>query len=90
LPQGFLNIVFGFRLDMNRDRVCAGFDKTRDVMIGMLDHQVHIEWQFGLLAHKIDNRRAEGNVVDEMAVHDVAVNPIGACFFGGADLISQF
>ena len=87
--QSFFDMMFRLRLDVDCDGVCAGFDKSRRVMIGMLDHQVDIERKLGLLAHKIDNRRPEGNIIDEMSVHDVAMNPIGAGFFSGADFIGQ-
>jgi len=58
-------------------------------MIGMLDHQMHIERTFRLLADKTDDRRSERNVVDEMAVHDVAMDPIGARVFNFANFASQ-
>ena len=43
LLQGFADIVFRFRFDVDRDRIRAGFDETRHVMIGMLDHEMNIE-----------------------------------------------
>ena len=87
--QSFFDTMFRLRLDVDCDGVCAGFDKSRRVMIGMLDHQVDIERKLGLLAHKIDNRRPEGDIIDEMSVHDVAMNPICAGFFSGANFIGQ-
>ncbi len=58
-------------------------------MIGMLDHQMNIERKFRLLADKIDDRRAERNVVNEMAVHDVAMDPIRAGFLDPCDFVGQ-
>src|SRR5437870_13860485 len=58
-------------------------------MLGMLNHQVHIEWKFRLLAHNLDNRRTERNVVDEMSVHHVAVHPVRSGFFHLSNFISQ-
>jgi hypothetical protein len=81
--------VFRFWFDVNIDGVRAGFDKTRQIMIGVLDHQMHIERKFRLLAHKIDNHRAERNVVDEVTVHDIAMDPIGAGFLDGVDFLGQ-
>src|SRR5437016_6242920 len=89
LLQGFQDIVFGFRFHMNSDRVCAGFDESRHIMIGTLDHQMHIQWQICFFAYESNNVRPEGNVIDEMAVHDVAMNPIGACGFDTMDLLSE-
>ena len=72
---------------MNGDRVGACFDKARHVMIGVFDHEMHIERQFRILSDKIDNCRAEGNIIDEMPVHDVAVNPVGSGFLDAPDFI---
>src|SRR6266481_1122223 len=58
-------------------------------MIGMLDHEMHIERQFGLFAHKPNDGRAERNVVDEMAVHDVAMDPVGSGLFDLMDFLAQ-
>ena len=87
--QGFCDVVFRLRFDVNIDGGRAGFDKTRQIMIGVLDHQMHIERKFRLLAHEIDNHRAERNVVDEVTVHDIAMDPIGAGFLDGMDFLGQ-
>jgi len=78
LLQGFADIMFCFRFHVNSDRVRAGVDKARQIMIGVFDHQVDIEPEFGLFADEADDRRPKGDVVYEMAVHDVAMDPIGA------------
>ena len=67
----------------------AGIDKTRHVMIGVLDHQVHIQWQFGLSTHKTDDGWPEGNVIDEVAIHDVSMDPVRARSFHFVDFVSQ-
>ena len=38
LLQRFQDVVFGFRFHVDGDRVCAGFEKSRHIVIGMLDH----------------------------------------------------
>ena len=43
--QRFRDIVFRFRFDMNGDRVRARFDEARHVVIGTLDHEMHVERQ---------------------------------------------
>jgi hypothetical protein len=48
---------------------------------------MYIERQFRVLSDKIDNCRAEGNIIDEMPIHDVAVNPVGAGFLDVPDFI---
>jgi hypothetical protein len=58
-------------------------------MIGMLDHEMHIQGQTGFLSHHSDDIRSKRNVIDEVAVHNVAVNPIGACGFDPVDFLSK-
>ena len=58
-------------------------------MIGMLDHEMHVQGESCFSAHEADNVRAEGNIIDEMAVHDVAMDPIGAGIFNFANFLSQ-
>ena len=74
---------------MDCDRVRAGFDKTRQVMIGMLDHEMDVERQSRVLANSRDHCRSKGNVVDEMSVHDVAMNPIGAGLLNAPHFLGQ-
>ena len=82
--QSFCNVVFRFGFDMNRDRICAGFDKSRRVMIGMLDHEMNVERKIRLLANGRDHGRPKRNVVDKMSIHDVEMDPIGAGFFNAS------
>jgi len=58
-------------------------------MIRVLDHQMHIERKLCLSADNFDDHRSEGNVVDEVAVHDVAMEPIGAGLFNFANFRGQ-
>jgi hypothetical protein len=58
-------------------------------VIGMLDHQMDIERQACFLANEPHNVWSERNIVDEMAVHDVAMNPIGARRFDAMDFFSE-
>ena len=81
--------MFRFGLDVNGNGVRAGFHKARHVMIGVLDHQMHIEGKFRLFADNFDDHWAKRNVVDEMAIHDVAMDPIGAGVFNFANLRRQ-
>src|SRR5437870_5487589 len=89
LLQGFGNIVFRFRFNVDGDRVRSGVDKTGQVMIGMLDHEMDVERQSRELANSRDDSRSEGNVIDEMSVHDVAMNPIDSGFLNPTDFIGQ-
>jgi hypothetical protein len=58
-------------------------------MIGMLDHEVNIERELRELAHRRDHGRPEGNVVHEVAIHDVEMEPVGAGFFGAPDFVRE-
>jgi hypothetical protein len=48
-----------------------------------------IERKIGQAAYNPDNLRPEGNVVDKMSVHDVAMNPICACGFGAMNFVTE-
>jgi len=53
--------------------VGAGFGKFGDEEIGIFDHQVAIERDFELFAQRAHDGRADGEVGNEVAVHDVEV-----------------
>ena len=89
LLQSFADIVFRFGFDMNGDGIRTGIDKTRHVVIGMFDHQMHVEWQVSLFANETDDGWTERNVVYEMAVHDVAMDPISAGRLDFVNFLSQ-
>ena len=55
-------------------------------MIRMLDHEMDVERKLGVLSHGRDHGGTEGNIVHEMAIHDVEMQPIGAGIFGAMDL----
>ena len=78
--------MFRFRFDVDGDGIRAGFEEARQIMIGMLDHEMNIERQLRVFAHGRDDRGPEGNVIDEMAIHDVEMQPIRARFFRAMDL----
>ncbi len=84
--QGLRDIVFRFGFDMNRDGIRARFEEARHVMIGMLDHEMDVERKLGVFSHRRDDSGPERNVIDEMAIHDVEMQPIGAGFLGAMDL----
>jgi len=87
--QCLRNIMFRFGFDMDRDRGRARLEEARQVMIGMFDHEMHVERKLRLFSHGRDQSRSERNVIDEVAVHDVEVQPICARFFGPMDLAGE-
>jgi hypothetical protein len=50
-------------------------------MIWMFDHEMNIERKIRVFPHRRYDRGAKGNIVHEMAVHDVEMNPIRASGF---------
>src|SRR6266404_5514025 len=74
---------------MNGDGICAGFNKSRHIMVSMLNHKMDIERETRQAAYNPDNLRPERNVIDEMAVHNVAVNPIRACGFDAMNFVTE-
>jgi hypothetical protein len=58
-------------------------------MIGVLDHEMDVEREFRVLSNGRDDSRPERNVIDEMAVHDVEMQPIGAGLLGAVDLVLE-
>jgi hypothetical protein len=58
-------------------------------MIGVLDHEMHIDREFRILSDQIDNCRPEGNIIDEMSIHNIAVNPVRSSLFDPSDFVSQ-
>jgi hypothetical protein len=85
----FRDVVFRFRLNMHGDRVRPCFDETRNVMIRSLDHQVHLERKLRQFAHGGDDRRSEGNIIDEMAIHNVEVKPVRARLFHASNVMAE-
>ena len=50
---------------------------------------MNVQRQACFFADEPHNVRSEGNIVYEMAVHDVAVNPIGACCLDTMNFLSE-
>ena len=71
--------------DVHRDHGGAGGRERLDVPIGIRDHQVNIERHGGHAPDRRNDRRPDGNVRHEVAVHDIDVNEIGAPAFGSRD-----
>ena len=66
----------GFRMHADMIGTCLG--KGGDVGIDRGDHQMHVQLHRGMRAQGFDDQRAEGDVGDEMAVHDIQMQPFRA------------
>src|SRR5208337_3051766 len=78
------------RLDVDGDVVAARLGEGFQIGVARFDHQVTIEHLVGMWPKRCDERRPEGDVVHEMPVHHVEVNPIGAGRGDVAHLLAEF
>jgi len=85
--QRAIQVPTGF--EVHRHPVRTGISKRWNVIIRVLDHQVTIEREFGGLAERPHQLRAEGDVGDKMPVHHVHVNDAPATRCGARNLICQ-
>ena len=82
-------VKMGRRLHMDRDPVAPGLREGVDVLFGIFDHQVDVEGKFRGFPDRGDEPRADRDVGDEMAVHDVDVNPVRSRGLDGNDLFAE-
>jgi hypothetical protein len=69
-------------------RLAAGGGERLDERVGRRDHQMHVERLFRVVAERRHHVGAEGQVRDEVAVHDVDVDPVGAGGLGFRDCVA--
>ena len=74
---------------VDADPVGAGLGERGDEIVGVIDHQVAVEGQAGCLANAGYHGRPDGDVGDEVAVHDVDVDGGAAAALGRGNLIGQ-
>ena len=77
------------RLGMDRDDVSARGRELRHESIDRGDHEMHVERKRRAGSQGLYDHRADREVGDEMAVHHVDMNPIGAGRGHGAHLLAQ-
>jgi hypothetical protein len=63
---------------MHQDMICPGIRERRDERIDRLDHQVHVKRQTAMWTQALQDGRTEADVRDEVAVHDVKMQPVGS------------
>ena len=74
---------------MDQDMVGFGPHEVVAIALGLDDHEVHVERLGRGAAHRLDQDRADAEVRNEPAVHDVDVNPVGTRNVQRADLLRQ-
>ena len=87
LSQGRRDLLLD--LDVEGDRVAAGVEVLVDVAARLADHQVGVERQLRPRPQMLDRLRAERQVRDEVAVHDVEVDPVGAGLLDPPDGVGE-
>ena len=87
LLEGAMKVAADLLVDGHH--VCTGFGEVGDEVVGVFDHHVAVEGEFGDGAEGLDHGRAEGDVGDEVAVHDVDVDDGAATALGGCDFVGQ-
>ena len=75
---------------MHRDVVAAGFRKRFQIRIARRDHQMCVENLSAVRTHGLDHVWTVGNVRDEVPVHDVKMDPVGAGSIDRAHLFAEF
>jgi hypothetical protein len=75
---------------MEADQAGAGLGEIRDDPVDRLDHQVHVDrCRHPVLAQRLADQRADGQVGYVVVVHDVEVDPVGAGLEDVVDLLAQ-
>ncbi len=79
----------GGGLAVDRDPIGAGVHEPGRDFARAVDHQMDVQGQAGDRLEPGHEARAEGQAGDEVAVHDVDVDPVGSPGFGGRDRLGQ-
>jgi len=87
LLEGAVEVAADLLVDAHH--VGAGLGEVGDEVVGVFDHHVAVERESGDLAEGLDHGRAEGDVGDEVAVHDVDVDDGAATALGGCDFVGE-
>ncbi len=76
-------------LDMHGDDIGAGLGEGFEMRVAGRDHQMHVEDLFRSRADRLHHIGAKGDVRNEMPVHHVKVDPVGAGRVDGADFLAE-
>jgi hypothetical protein len=71
------------RLGVDRHVARADLGVLRRPPVRLVDHQVTVDRQRGVLEQRLDHGQAQGEVRHEVVVHDVHVQPVGHAGDGG-------
>src|ERR1700722_14279438 len=85
--QGAVQVAAGFVL--HADPAGAGSRKLFDELIGILNHQMAVEWQVGYPAQRLDDRGSHSEVGNKVTIHDVDMDNRAAAALGGLNFRGQ-
>src|SRR3569832_1384894 len=74
---------------MYRNPVRTGIRKCRDVQVGILDHQMAVDRSFNGLTERLQHRRSDRDIRNEMPVHHVEMEDRAATFYRGSRLLPK-
>ena len=74
---------------MHGDDIGAGLGEGLEIRVARRDHQMYVEHFLGVSAKRFHHVRPDGDVGDEMTVHDVEVDPVGSRRIDRADFLAQ-
>src|SRR5215472_17719709 len=77
------------RFLMNQDLIRSRLYKCGGVSVRIRNHKMNIQLHLSGLAEGLDNWRAQGDIGDKMAVHDVHVDHLAPYGFELSNLITQ-
>ncbi len=77
------------RLGMDREAIRARLGEGLEIGVDRRDHQMHVERLSGVRAQRLHHRGADRDVGDEMPVHHVDMDPVGARRVDRAHLLAQ-
>ncbi|MMZ63282.1 hypothetical protein D1872_255270 [compost metagenome] len=63
-------------LGVHGNHMSACFGERRNILLGLLDHQVHVQRQIGQRRNRPHDEGPERQIRHKMAVHDVHMEPI--------------
>src|SRR5579883_2668096 len=80
MPAGFV---------MDADPVCSGVSKCRDVLVWIFDQQVAVKRQICGFAKRLDHRRPERDVGNEVTIHHIHMDDAAAAALCRCDLVGK-
>jgi len=87
--QDFMLRIQGGGFEMNSDEIGASVNELRCIGDGVVDHKMDIKRECGAFSERTDDGRADSKVRNEVGVHDIDVNIIGAGAFGAGDFVAE-